>query len=161
MENYNREFFDEYTRLDNVCRQMFNTEKGVTEYINSMESTAYAKSRGVPDWDSDLRMLKQYRHIRNRLAHTPGAFRQDICVQYDVTWIMMFRERILKRKDPLAVLFRQARVQKSGQKAKPVVVTPKKHTKKRKIVLSDRARTLLMIGGALALIVIIILINRG
>ena len=60
MENLNRQFFDEYTKLDNLCRQMFNSEKGVTSYIEAMESTPAAKSRNVPEWGSDLKMLKQY-----------------------------------------------------------------------------------------------------
>ena len=158
MKNYNRAFFDEYMKLDDLCRQMFNSSKGITQYIEAMESTSAAKSRNIPDWESDLKMLKQYRHIRNNLAHTPGEFHRDICVQYDVTWIQLFYERIEKRKDPLALLFKQSNVHNTVKK--PVVVTKKKkRRKKKKSVLSEDMRTLLLIGVAVLAIGFIIWIN--
>lgn len=158
MKNYNRAFFDEYTKLDDLCRQMFNSSKGVTQYIESMESTPHKKRNNIPDWDSDLKMLKQYRHIRNNLAHTPGEFHRDICVQYDITWIQMFYEQILKRKDPLALLFKQSNIHNTAKK--PIVITQKKkRRKKKKSVLSEDMRTLLLIGIAILAIIIIIWIN--
>lgn len=158
MKNYNRAFFDEYTKLDDLCRQMFNSSKGITQYIESMESTSAAKTRNISDWDSDLKMLKQYRHIRNNLAHTPGEFHRDICVQYDVTWIQMFYDRIVKRKDPLALLFKQSNIHNTAKK--PIVITQKKkRRKKKKSVLSEDMRTLLLIGIAILAIIIIIWIN--
>lgn len=157
MKNYNRAFFDEYTKLDNLCRQMFNSSKGVTQYIESMESTSYKKRCNIPDWDSDLKMLKQYRHIRNNLAHTPGEFHRDICVQYDITWIQMFYERITKRKDPLALLFKQSNIYNCNKK--PIVISKKKRRKKKNNVLTDNMRTLLLVGIAIIAIVIIIWIN--
>lgn len=157
MKNYNRAFFDEYTKLDNLCRQMFNSSKGVTQYIESMESTSYKKRCNIPDWDSDLKMLKQYRHIRNNLAHTPGEFHRDICVQYDITWIQMFYERITKRKDPLALLFKQSNIHNGNKK--PIVISKKKRRKKKNNVLTDNMRTFLLIGIAIIAIVIIIWIN--
>jgi hypothetical protein len=123
-----------------------------------MESTPYKKRNNIPDWDSDLKMLKQYRHIRNNLAHTPGEFHRDICVQYDITWIQMFYERILKRKDPLALLFKQSNIHNTAKK--PIVITQKKKRhKKKKSVLSEDMRTLLLIGIAILAIIIIIWIN--
>lgn len=157
MKNYNRAFFDEYTKLDNLCRQMFNSSKGVTQYIESMESTSYKKRCNIPDWDSDLKMLKQYRHIRNNLAHTPGEFHRDICVQYDITWIQLFYERITKRKDPLALLFKQSNIHNGNKK--PIVISKKKRRKKKNSILSDNMRTLLLVGIAIIAIVIIIWIN--
>ncbi len=158
MNNYNRAFFDEYTKLDNLCRQMFNSKVGVTQYIESMESTEFGKRSKIPDWDSDLKMLKQYRHIRNNLAHTPGEFHRDICVQYDVTWIQMFYERIVKRKDPLALLFKQSNMHK-GKKKTIVISKKKKRHKKKKHAFSDNMHTFLLIGIALLAIIIIIWIN--
>lgn len=158
MKNYNRAFFDEYTKLDDLCRQMFNSKVGVTQYIESMESTTAAKARNIPDWESDLKMLKQYRHIRNNLAHTPGEFHRDICVQYDVTWIQMFYERIVKRKDPLALLFKQSNVHNTAKK--PIVISKKKkRRKKKKSVVSEDMRTLLLIGVAILAIAFIVWIN--
>lgn len=158
MKNYNRVFFDEYTKLDDLCRQMFNSSKGITQYIESMESTAYKKRCNIPDWESDLKMLKQYRHIRNNLAHTPGEFHRDICVQYDITWIQMFYDRIVKRKDPLALLFKQSNIHRTVKK--PIVITKKKKRSKKKICLSDDMRTMLLIVAAIAAIIVIVLINN-
>ena len=31
------EFFEEYKSVDNICRDMFQTNQGITEYINQME----------------------------------------------------------------------------------------------------------------------------
>lgn len=105
MEKLNHQFYDEYTKLDELCRQMFNSDKGVTEYIEAMKNTPHSKAVKVKDWDSDLNMLKHYRHIRNYLAHTTGAFHQEVCLPYDITWIKGFYSRILKQKDPLSLLF--------------------------------------------------------
>ena len=105
MEKLNREFYDEYTRLDNLCRQMFNSDRGVSDYIEAMKNTPHGKAVKVKDWDSDLKMLKHYRHIRNYLAHTAGAFHQEVCLPYDITWVKGFYSRIMKQKDPLSLLF--------------------------------------------------------
>jgi hypothetical protein len=154
MEKLNREFFDKYTALDNLCKQMFNAEKGVSSYIEAMESTSSSKSRNIPDWNSDLKMLKQYRHMRNELAHSTGAFHREVCVTYDVTWIEMFYERIKTRKDPLALLFKQSK-QKSTKKT---TIGAKK--KKRKGKLNDGVfDTKLIVGIAFALILLIVIIN--
>ena len=157
MKNYNRAFFDEYTKLDELCRQMFNSSKGITQYIESMESTSPAKARNIPDWESDLKMLKQYRHIRNNLAHTPGEFHRDICVQYDITWIQFFYDRIVKRKDPLALLFKQSNIHKTVKK--PVVITKKKRRSKKKSMFIEDMRSLLLIVAAIVVIIVIVWVN--
>ena len=157
MENLNRQFFDEYTKLDNLCRQMFNSEKGVTSYIEAMESTPAAKSRNVPEWGSDLKMLKQYRHIRNELAHSTGAFHRDICFSYDITWIKMFYNRITKQKDPLGILFSISQ-KKAGSKKNTSV---KKHVtvkgKNRKKSKKDIDMKAVGIGFVLIMIAIILI----
>ena len=127
MEKLNREFYDEYTRLDNLCRQMFNSDRGVSDYIEAMKNTPHSKAVKVKDWDSDLKMLKHYRHIRNYLAHTTGAFHQEVCLPYDITWVKGFYSRIMKQKDPLSLLFSTS----SGRsvKGKKCGNTKKKKTK--------------------------------
>lgn len=158
MENINREFFDEYTKLDNLCRQMFNSERGVSSYIEAMESTPSSKSRNVPEWGSDLKMLKQYRHIRNELAHSTGAFHRDICFSYDITWIKMFYNRIIKRKDPLGVLFsisKKGGSQKKNTIAKRSVNVKGKSKKKTGKKIDKKAVVL----GFIMIMIAIILIN--
>ena len=154
MESINRMFFDEYTKLDNLCRQMFASDNsGVTAYIEAMASTPYAKRCNIPDWDSDLKMLKQYRHIRNHFAHTTGAFHEELCVQYDVTWIKNFTSRILTQKDPLALLFKMSRSKNNKNN------TSKHHShkksKKKKTVIPLRL-ILLMLFVLFVVILIII-----
>lgn len=128
MEKLNREFFDEYTALDDICRLMLNSNKGVTGYIDRMVNTPRSKSQKVREWESDLKMLKQYRHIRNTLAHTVGAFHQNICVRYDITWIKNFQGRIKRRTDPLSLAVKAAQSKKGGKSRSG----SKRNAKKRK-----------------------------
>ena len=118
MEKLNREFFDEYTKLDGLCKMMLNSPKGISGYIESMYNVPLNKSRLVKEWDSDLKMLKQYRRIRNELAHSVGAFHREICVRYDITWIKQFQTRIKKKTDPLSLLFKASQQKQRSKKKK-------------------------------------------
>lgn len=99
------EFLNAYKRLDNLCRDMNGA--GVTGYIEDMRRSpngAYT----VPGWANDYRMLRHYRHIRNRIVHENGADERDLCSADDVAWIERFHQRILTQSDPLALCSRAA-----------------------------------------------------
>lgn len=99
MSEYERELFDEFKRLESLCRDMFSCQHGVSEYISQMEQTpAYIKNR-IPFWDEDYRTLKHLRWLRNKIAHETAA---TGCGFSDVKQLKDFYSRILKGQDPLA-----------------------------------------------------------
>lgn len=104
MSNLNNAFLEEFKRLDKLCREMYDTEKGVTSYIDDMKLTPEYKSRYIPDWNNDLRKLKSLRHIRNQLSHEVGTLDMDMCEQDDIVWLRDFYKRILNGTDPLSIL---------------------------------------------------------
>lgn len=96
-------FLNSYKRLDNLCRDMNGI--GVTGYIKDMECFA----RGtyfVPGWKEDYFQLKQYRHIRNRIAHENDINENDLCSAEDSAWLETFYQRILTQNDPLALYYK-------------------------------------------------------
>lgn len=92
-------FMNSYKRLDNLCRDM--NGKGVTGYIEDMESKF--NTSFIPGWNDDYHKLKNYRYIRNQIAHENYANENNMCSDSDTQWIENFYERILNRTDPLAV----------------------------------------------------------
>lgn len=103
MTNLEIELFEEHKRVDKICRDMFNSEKGVKTYIEQMEATPYSVRCQVSGWDNDLRMLKRVHWIRNTIAHETGAV--DL-TEEDVDWLIAFHERIIKYQDPFAIATR-------------------------------------------------------
>lgn len=100
MQNLDSIFFEEYKRLDNLCKDMFTSNNGVTEYINQMELSSYKGKYKVPNWDKDYKMLKHLRWIRNQIAHNSGSFSN----QEDLDNLQAFYKRIFDLNDPLAKL---------------------------------------------------------
>ena len=96
MNDLERIFFDEYKHLDKMCREIFGSEQGVTEYINQMEYVPYVDRINVICWDADYKMLKHVRWIRNTIAHDE---RDSGCSEQDVQWVRTFYQRILDRND--------------------------------------------------------------
>ena len=79
-------FLNSYKRLDNLCRDMNGI--GVTGYIKDME--CFAKGTYfVPGWKEDYFQLKQYRHIRNRIAHENDINENDLCSAEDAAWLLL------------------------------------------------------------------------
>lgn len=95
-------FLEEYKRLDELCKQVLDSDKGVTEYISEMEKDDSREM--VPMWYDDYKMLKRVRWIRNQLVHSPGSFDENLFAQEDILWIQNFRVRIMACDDPFALL---------------------------------------------------------
>lgn len=108
MNNLNFIFLEEYKQLDKLCSELFDGQPGVTSYINEMKGTDWSNAREVLNWKTDLNNLIRLRHIRNHLAHTEGAFEENLCTGEDVKWVKDFRNRIFKQIDPLASLRKSA-----------------------------------------------------
>ena len=102
-------FFDEYKFVDKICRDMFQSNQGVTEYINQMEIMDAEGSRIVVNWREKYKKLKHLRWLRNQIAHESGA--PDL-TENDLIELQNFHNQLLKQVDPLAELWKKRRVHK-------------------------------------------------
>ena len=109
MIELNVEFQEEYKKLDSLCKDLFSSHEGVSEYIRQMESTPIRDQRLVSSWDSDYKQLTHSRRMRNQLAHEVGTLDSDMCTEDDIYWLKSFQNNILKTNDPLAFVARAKR----------------------------------------------------
>lgn len=124
MNNKNNIFLEEYKRLDVLCKDIFKSKDGISEYIRQMEETSYIDRKFYADWETDYRQLKHLRWIRNQLTHEIGTLEEDFCTDLDINWIRTFHQRILNLSDPLSIV----RIQKDKfikNNAQPQTNTPK------------------------------------
>ncbi|SET54916.1 DUF6548 family protein [[Clostridium] polysaccharolyticum] len=115
MENTNIIFFEEYKKLENICRQMYDGNSGVTSYIEDMEDTAISIHLNIRGWDHTLDYLKRVRHIRNQLAHD-ATFDIELSTQEDIDWVRDFYDKILHTRDPLALRYQMEQPRKNEAK---------------------------------------------
>lgn len=101
MNNTENRFFEQYKKLDNLCRDLLNSNQGVSAYIKEMERTPIFERRLVKSWDSDYKMLKRIRWIRNNIAHSDCS---SECEESDIAYIRNFYQRIMKQEDPFSVI---------------------------------------------------------
>ena len=113
MDNIAYTFFEEYKKLQRLCNDIYDSNNGVTNYIDDMNAVPISSSCMISNWMSDLKQLKRLRHIRNILAHEEGSFKMDMCTLSDVKWIQSFYNRILNQSDPLSVLHQMKKTQPS------------------------------------------------
>lgn len=102
MIELNVQFQEAYKRMDNFCKDICESDIGVTQYITDMEKNISIFRRNVPEWDYVYNQLKYLRRIRNKLVHEVGTLNSDICTEEDIKWIEDFCQKILTRNDPLA-----------------------------------------------------------
>ena len=117
MNTINYLFFEEYKRLSILCNDIYNSQTGLTDYINDLKSISSSLS---PQYASDLKMLIHLRSIRNQLAHQEGAFEEPLCAQNDIEYIQTFYNCILTQTDPLAVIQRQKNLSKKSVSKKVI-----------------------------------------
>ena len=119
MQNYNSEFFDEFKRLDKLCRELYgktsDNKLGVTLYLEDMDSKSRRGASGVDGWMGDYNRLKHLRGVRNELAHSPDTFSRQMCDCEDVEFIRSFYSRILNGTDPLSVYFKKYGSERSAK----------------------------------------------
>lgn len=101
MLSINDEFMEAYKRVDKICKEMFDSDKGVSTYIDVMESNADGAWR-VSGWRDVLKRLNNYRHIRNKYVHETDTSYSDICTPNDIAWLKRFYKMLLETTDPLA-----------------------------------------------------------
>lgn len=106
MDNIEILFFEEYKKLDNLCKDLFKSDRGVSQYIEEMECTPFTKSRLVESWQDDYKMLKHVRGIRNNIAHNNDY---SGCNKSDVKSVKDFYQKIINQKDPFSVIDQNSR----------------------------------------------------
>ena len=104
MANINQQFLEQYKHLDKLCKEVFDSDKGVTSYIDYMKSIPYERRSKIISWDSDLKMLITLRHARNKLAHDVGTLDEALVTRSDIDWLEEFYESIMHSCDPLSKL---------------------------------------------------------
>ena len=122
MNNLNYIFFDEFKKLDNVCKDIYGHSSegnlGVTLYLEKMDEMSDEGALRIDGWSSDYARLKKLRHIRNELAHSENSFDYESCSQDDINFIVSFKERILTETDPISLLENRKNVKESGKEKK-------------------------------------------
>ena len=142
MQRVEIEFLEEYKRLDRLCKDMFLTSYGVTEYIKQMELSNIRGNRLVKNWNTDYKKLKHLRWLRNAIAHDS---QETDCSLKDVQEVLEFYQKILWKQDPLALLH-------SATRQNAQYRDPTKCTQNKNFMSSEKV----WIGIAVALIVLML-----
>lgn len=97
MNSLNINFLEEYKHLDKLLKEMFGTEKGVSDYID-IATTTYNLQ-----YNNDIKTLKYLRHIRNSLTHDTDTLNAQICTQADIDLLKDFYQKVCSVSDPLSL----------------------------------------------------------
>ena len=108
MNNTENRFFEQYKKLDNLCKDLLNNNQGVSAYIKEMEKIPIFERQLVKSWDSDYKMLKHIRWIRNNIAHSDYS---SECEEKDIAYTRNFYQRIMKQEDPFSVIRKKKAIQ--------------------------------------------------
>lgn len=104
MDNIILEFLEVYKCLDELCKQVLSSDRGISVYIDEMNQESQA-CMVVACWREDYKQLKKMRWIRNKLVHEPNSFQEISIGIEDIEWLKNFRSRILKGADSLSLLY--------------------------------------------------------
>lgn len=77
-------------------------DRRLSAYIDEMTNT-HDGSHLVKGWNYDLKQLKHYRWVRNRIVHEPNCTEANMCRPGDTEWIERFYSRIITQTDPLSL----------------------------------------------------------
>ena len=96
-------FLEAYKYLDELCKQIFSSDVGVTKYIEEMEKETQGHFL-IKDWDNDYKKLKHMRWLRNQLVHDANSFQKNIVCTDDIEWLKQFESRIINCTDSFSLL---------------------------------------------------------
>lgn len=102
-------FIETYKQLEKLCGEVMNDDRRVSAYIEEMMRLTDGAYR-VENWNEDLKKLKHYRWVRNKIVHEPDCTEANMCKAEDVVWLNQFRRRILNGTDPLALYRKSERL---------------------------------------------------
>lgn len=134
------EFLENYKKLDELCRQILSSDRGVSEYIDEMshENQGYR----ITGWEKDYKKLKKMRWIRNRLVHETDSFEDNLFSVEDIEWLHTFYRRIMECTDPFSLLHQSENISKKTvkqEKCPEIAFSTNKVTHSRNGDLSDKA----------------------
>lgn len=95
-------FLESYKYLEKLCGEVMNDDRRISAYIDEMINTPQG-AHFVNGWNDDLKQLKHYRWVRNKITHEPACTEQNMCVPGDTQWLNNFYSRIINQTDPLAL----------------------------------------------------------
>lgn len=127
MHIYDSYFLEAFKQLEQLCDQIYQEIHGVSLYITDMENTSFQIAQNIPSWSDDYHKLKRCRHIRNQLTHDVLTSPDPLSTADDLTFVQNFRQRIIDRKDPLALASTQSQPQQPNPRPTPqqtVIQTP-------------------------------------
>ncbi len=101
-------FMDAYKRLDNLCKTFPDYPKGISSYLEVMESATNGRYH-CAQWCSAYAQLKRLRYIRNQISHANGASEENMCTPEDEEWIRQFHASLIDQTDPLGQYYRSMR----------------------------------------------------
>ena len=140
-------------RLDNLCKDIFQGEAGITTYLKTMEEIRY----NIPhraDFDADYEKLHHYRHLRNLIAHDNYADESNMCSAEDAAWLEQFYGRILAQTDPV-LQYHKAKAASRRQTARPKREEPPveyQTEKEPNFSISPTVLTVLLVVSAIVLL---------
>lgn len=105
MKNLNQQFFEEYKKLDKLCKEIYGAKVGITNYIDDMKAVSSYEQSKIMGFEQSLKQLITARHLRNQLSHDVGAFDSDLATETDIKFVKEFKEAILNHTDPLSRLY--------------------------------------------------------
>lgn len=111
-------FIEAYKHLEKLCGEVLDDNRCISAYIDEMLNTSHG-SYLISGWDDDLKNLKHYRWVRNKIAHEPNCTEQNMCEPQDEVWLENFYSRIMHQNDPLALYLKAT---KNRQPAKPTQI---------------------------------------
>lgn len=151
------EFFEEYKRLDELCKQILLRDRGVSAYIDEMEKE-YRGRMLVINWEKDYKQLKRMRWIRNQIAHEACSITENLVTVEDIKWIKNFYTRIMECTDPFSLL-RKAKNKDLKMKVKSKPQIEQQYLDKEDINKSSGPDGGLKTAFLLAIIILLILFS--
>ena len=156
MSNLNHEFLEAYKDADNICKQMYASDKGITNYIDAMQAIPSYESDKIGDWSLVLSRLKNLRHVRNKLSHEVGTLDMEMCTEADINWIRSFKLKIINGDDPLATLERINKKAKATVKPRQTVSTPVQSARPSRFAIMFYTAFVLIVAAIIAGIVLLV-----
>lgn len=127
MNNKILAFLENYKYLDELCRQILSSERGISEYIDEMSNVRQGYQ--VAGWERDYKKLKKMRWIRNRLVHETDSFQDNLVNEEDTEWLHIFYCRIMECTDPFSLLHQSENINRKTEKQEKDLETTFKRNK--------------------------------
>lgn len=156
------EFLESYKNLDELCRQILSSDRGVSQYIDEMSHEVLG-SYMVDGWEKDYKQLKRMRWIRNCLVHQTNSFSDNLFDTEDIEWLHNFYFRIMECRDPFSLLnnsqkkYKETAKQKNEKTQEKYFSSKESYSFQNEDLTPDNNAILLFKGILFAIVAIVIL----